>query len=885
MTGEGQTDPGARGTGWKRFLLLGFENPLLRGGLFLLFTLLVIRLSFVEPEGHLPEVGKVAPTYYVAPRAVSCEKPVPNHQALVLKARGDVSPIYEVDNTWLEARLKQLREAEDALSADVNALLALDSQIREIASRQSSQSARIKESPYIQNGKDKQGEAASRVKARELEALQQKSSDLAAHAARVLVGVAPAVTPQEADAVVNALRKSEPLVGDAFQASAMCLDELRRWLVVETSDLTFQKDRSQGIVLAHTRAKLAPDARVMTYLEALDQMRGRVVSRIIGENFPRLKGNRQLVPLVEHLVVTSIQVNLRKDETRTQKALAEAEGRVPKTRTIEFAQGQTILAMGDIVEDWQRGCIQRLSARALVKSGMGDVLGIPVPTVLLLLGISLLSVFASLALVGFARKVFHDRLLSGGDYLALGVVLVLHLVLLRVFLAVGDVLAVQYPDISRGVTFSAAPVALAVMLVNSLMGGGVALLALLFLVVTTAAVAVMSGSEVLSGNFPTYYILYMLTVCSVGIWMTRRITRRGAYFLAAMVSGASGMICWAVVFLIERGQVPANHAFQLGLSSLVAGAVNYFLLVALTPMFEYLWDYTTDSRLVELASTDHPALKELSRRAPGTYQHSLWLASLAEEAAGRIGANPLLAKVGAYYHDLGKLVATSETGLQGGSVDSPIYFAENQLMGSNPHDHLSPEISARILRKHVEQSVRMIRKYRLGRRIMDIAAQHHGTTIMEHFYSRARTLAEKNGTTVRVDDFRYPGPRPQSKEAALVMLADSVEAFVRALAVHTEERITERVREMLNRRMVDGQLDDCALTFKELKVIEESFVKSLQTMYHARPEYQRARPEEQTVRLKREDVQDILEEQKTVQLPRATVPAPAKEPDSGPSDA
>ena len=351
--------------------------------------------------------------------------------------------------------------------------------------------------------------------------------------------------------------------------------------------------------------------------------------------------------------------------------------------------------------------------------------------------------------------------------------------------------------------------------------------------------------------------------------------------MAGTAYAGAGILFWLIVLLVEGGQVPTPHALQLLIATIASGAVSYILLISLMPLFEYLWDYTTDSRLIELSSTEHPALKELSRRAPGTYQHSLWIATLVEEAAEAIAANPLLAKVGAYYHDLGKLAAAAESGLPRGATDSPLFFAENQAMGSNPHDHLSPHVSARILRKHVELSIKMIRKYRLGRRVEDIAAQHHGTSLMLHFYNKARLIAEEEGTEVVEIDFRYPGPKPQSKEAALVMLADSVEAAVRALPHHTEERISERVSDLVAKRRTDAQLDESTLTFGDVQRVEDSFVKTLVSMYHARPEYLGDRPDEKTVRLRREELEGTDDDIDTVELRRREVEARMDEEDGG----
>jgi putative nucleotidyltransferase with HDIG domain len=498
------------------------------------------------------------------------------------------------------------------------------------------------------------------------------------------------------------------------------------------------------------------------------------------------------------------------------------------------------------------------------------VLGIPVPTLLLAVGLAMVVVLSALTLRKFLVRTTQGDRLSHGDYLAIGVLLVLQLGLLRLFLFASTVFSLTYPAVNKGTMLAACPVGMSVMLGTLLLGVRVAFVMLVFLAAMSSLITVQAGPELLGGSFAAYYSLYYLAVSLTGIWMTRQVTRRSSLFAAGMMSGVAGILYWVAVYFVEGGQVPTNHLVHLTVASLVSGALTYIFLISLSPVFEYLWDYTTNPRLVELSSTEHPALKELSRRASGTYNHSIWLSTLVEEAASAIGCNALLAKVGALYHDLGKLAAATESGLPGGATDSPLFFGENQ-QGVNPHDHLSPSVSSRILRRHVELSVKMIRKYRLGRRIEEIAEQHHGNSFMEHFYNKALLAAQVDQTQVNEDEFRYPGPRPQSKEAALVMLADGIEASVRAMPQHTEEKISQRVEGSIRKRRTDGQLDDSQLTFGDLKRVEECFIKTLISMYHARPEYLSIKPDDRTVRLKSDEAAMLTMEDETRPMRREDV--------------
>lgn len=255
-------------------------------------------------------------------------------------------------------------------------------------------------------------------------------------------------------------------------------------------------------------------------------------------------------------------------------------------------------------------------------------------------------------------------------------------------------------------------------------------------------------------------------------------------------------------------------------SGLLAGLLG----LALIPMLEYMFNIVTDSRLVELASGDHPLLKQLSLRAPGTYHHSVMMGNLAEAAAEAIGANPLMARVMALYHDIGKMT-------------KPHYFVENQ--GSeNRHDHLSPSMSTKVIISHVKDGVELAREYKLAGPILEAIVEHHGTGLLQYFYNKAVNEAVKRGEMVSEDEFRYPGPKPQSRESGILMVADSVEAAARTLKSPTPAQIQSLVRRIVTSKMGDGQLDDCRLTLRELSQIEDAFTRVLTLgFYHHRIEY------------------------------------------------
>lgn len=265
-----------------------------------------------------------------------------------------------------------------------------------------------------------------------------------------------------------------------------------------------------------------------------------------------------------------------------------------------------------------------------------------------------------------------------------------------------------------------------------------------------------------------------------------------------------------------------------GFCSLIAG----LLITGLLPFIEKMFDVQTDISLLELGDVQHPLLQELVRRAPGTYNHSINVASIAETAAEAIGANGLLVRVGAYFHDVGKML-------------KPSYFVENQGSEGNRHETLQPAMSTLVIIAHVKDGADLARQHHLPKPIIDFIEQHHGTTLVEFFYRREAKRLETDPDAGDLDEstFRYPGPKPQTKETAVMMLADVVESASRALVEPTPARIESLVHDMAMKRLLDGQFNECGLTLQELRIIEDSLVKSLTAVYHGRVKY----PEHQTV--------------------------------------
>jgi hypothetical protein len=254
------------------------------------------------------------------------------------------------------------------------------------------------------------------------------------------------------------------------------------------------------------------------------------------------------------------------------------------------------------------------------------------------------------------------------------------------------------------------------------------------------------------------------------------------------------------------------------------------LASGLLPLLEYLFDVATDFKLLELANPNQPILKHLTLAAPGTYQHSIVVGTLAEAAAEAIGAHALLCRVGAYYHDIGKL-------------KKPGYFVENQGGPRSPHEKLAPHLSALVVMSHVREGVELAEAHGLPRAVVDLIHQHHGTRLVTFFFHKAQVAADPALGIVPEQEYRYLGPKPQTREAAILMLADAVEAAAHLLEDPTPARVQGLAHAIVNQVFADGQLDECDLTLRDLHAIAKSFVRVLTAMFHHRIEYPGAAPE------------------------------------------
>jgi hypothetical protein len=297
----------------------------------------------------------------------------------------------------------------------------------------------------------------------------------------------------------------------------------------------------------------------------------------------------------------------------------------------------------------------------------------------------------------------------------------------------------------------------------------------------------------------------------------RSVIWRGGLYIS-LVSVAT-----ALVISLFRGQLFTIDSVTVAGSAFANGIIVTILVSALLPLFEYVFKITTDIKLLELLDLNQPLMRELLVEAPGTYHHSIIVGSLVETAAEAVGVNPLLARVSAYYHDIGK-------------VKMPDYFVENQIASINKHEKITPRMSSLILLSHVKEGVELAKKHKLPQAVIDIIQQHHGSSVQTFFYQKAKEHHD-NLTPITEEDFRYPGPKPQTRVAALVLMADAVEAASRVLSDTSPARVSQLVEKIINHCFIDGQLDNCELTFKDIREIKTHFVYLLSSMYHKRINY------------------------------------------------
>ena len=558
------------------------------------------------------------------------------------------------------------------------------------------------------------------------------------------------------------------------------------------------KEVDKGIILRNVVTQTEKNVLALRQYYGPDQAKTMV--RIVAE--PMVKNMdynavNLIVDLCQRLVQPNITLNRNETEERKKAALETI-----KPIMYQIKAGEMILREGERVTNLQILKLAAMTAETGDQKIVSTSLGAGALLAILLLAVHTL----------YLRQPSHSLLNQNRHLLFLGLMLILVFLIAKIAgtLSSGTVSAGGFSIPETAVVY-AVPAAAGAMLVCVFLGFDIAMP---FSIVAAICTALLVGQE-----FRVF--LFALVSNTMAAFWVRQCRERKLFITAGIKLGLLNMALATAISIYASDFAPELLIWNW-LLAFLGGLASGVVTLGVAPLLEMAFQYTTDITLLELANLDRPILRRLMLEAPGTYHHSMLVGSLVEAAADEIDANPLLARVCGYYHDIGK-------------VKKPLYFIENQRDGRNKHDKLAPSMSSLILIAHVKDGIEIAKKNKLGQAIIDTIQQHHGTSLISYFYEKAKQL--KGEEAVKLEDFRYPGPKPQTKEAGLVMLADVVEAASRTLENPTPARIQGQVQTLINKVFSDGQLDNCELTLKDLHRIAMRFIKILNGIHHHRIEY------------------------------------------------
>lgn len=505
---------------------------------------------------------------------------------------------------------------------------------------------------------------------------------------------------------------------------------------------------------------------------------------------------RVALQITEHV----LEPNWIYNEEATEAVLAERLENISRTRGV-VTYGEVIIRRGDIVTPQRANKLRSLAeARAStatqferVTRQSGEALIIIIVTILFLYYLFL-----------YRKKIFNNI----SNFLMVFLMLTI--------LAVGSAVIYHFDVFNMFIV----PIAIAPIVLTIIFDSRVGLMATITLAIITAIIH--------DNNFE--YLVATITACSLGIFSVRDIKNRSQFFLSTPF-----IVFLSYMFVLGGFGLARYTGWDTFFDTTMAVALNSVFILFTYPLIlviEKTFKVTTDFTLLELSDTNRPLMKELMTKAPGSFHHSLQVANLAEAAASAIEANALLCRVGAMYHDIGKMV-------------KPNYFIENQSEG-NEHDKLKPRMSALIIKAHVSDGVKMAQKNNLPELIIDFIRTHHGTSLIKYFYDRAKKEAGKNAD-VSEEDFRYDGPIPSTREQGILLLADGIEAASRSMKNPTYNKLDSLIDRMVDDNIREGQLDNCPLTFRHIQIIKSSFLSVLVGVYHSRVEY----PEDEELKAKK----------------------------------
>ena len=559
----------------------------------------------------------------------------------------------------------------------------------------------------------------------------------------------------------------------------------------------FEADRKRGILTVERDGKEALNPELLGQVIGLND-----ALALVDKKLSQIPG---ITPTQEKTLLKLVQQQLRPslvfDQIDTEKRRTAAREQVAPV-LFQIKKGEMVVREGERVS-----AEQILKLKSIRESGRDN------RSLQTAAGLLILSLLLIYTVSFFAQHNVSKFRPDSRDLLFLATVFLVLLLVMKVSIFIATAMGNTLAYFDSSVYFYAIPFALGAMLVRIVLNSETALL---FALCFSVVVGVLFGNSLLMA-------VYALIGSLVGAHGVRHCQQRTTLYRAGLWVGLTNMA------LLLGSHFLTGHSFEVELLwklcfGFFGGIGSAVVVNGTVPLIESFFKYTTDIKLLELANMNSPILRQLMIEAPGTYHHSILVGNLAEAAAESINANPLLTRVAAYYHDIGK-------------IKKPLYFIENSGGQRNKHDKLVPSMSALILTSHVKDGVELAREHKLGAEIIDIIQQHHGTTLIKFFYERAKNQADPEMGQVDERDYRYHGPKPQTREAALILLADAIEAASRTLTDPNPARIQGMVQKLINNIFIDGQLNECDLTLKDLNLIAKSFNRVLASSFHHRVDY------------------------------------------------
>jgi len=558
------------------------------------------------------------------------------------------------------------------------------------------------------------------------------------------------------------------------------------------------KESDKGIILRDVETKTEKVVYDLKSLYGLDQAKTMV--RIVGQ--PMLKDMNYnlvniIVDFVQKLIQPNITQNTNETEERKKRAAAEIKPVIYKIKT-----GEMLLREGEIITKVQLLKLKNLQTQTKKER----ILAISIGAAMIILCLLILTYILHIKHNSrFARN--HNK-----NLMVMACMLIIILLFARLFAPLSEVL-------NQNSSFGISPSSI-IFSIPIASGAMTICLLLCFNIAIPFAMVAAACTTLIFQNRFEIFIYFLLNSAMAAYWI-QNCTERKVFIKTGLKLGLLNAVLSTAISFYISGFVDFK-ILEVWAFAFMGGIVAGIVTTGIAPLIEIAFGYTTDITLLELANLERPILRRLMIEAPGTYHHSVIVGNMVEAAAAEIGANPLLAKTCGYYHDIGK-------------IKKPLYFIENQKNGRNKHDKLAPSMSKHILVAHVKEGVEMAKQNKLGQVIIDTIRQHHGTNLIAYFYEKAKK--QKGEDAVKGDDFRYPGPKPQTKEAGLVMLADVVEAASRTLDNPTPSRIQGLVQNLINKVFSDGQINNCELTLKDLHKIAKTFNRILSGIHHHRIDY------------------------------------------------